>query len=159
MHKRITHESKRKIVISNIEMNEAITSTRDNTMYELMNENISVTELLDDSEPGKIVPEITLSEDVIISQHKLHCFLCQAGFSTEIELTDHEESQHSDHMKAKIEEMPIKINHKVEIKCHLCEFLTIEPKEMDDHVIHQHDFVCCDLCEYMAEDEQLVAQH
>ena len=157
MHKRITHESKRKIVISNIEMNEAITSTRDNTMSEVLNENISVTDLMDDNEDTKVVTKITLTEsltdEVIVPQHKLHCFLCQDGFATEKELTNHEELQHSDHMKGE------ENNQKLEIKCHLCEYLTKEPKEMDNHVINQHGFVCCDLCEYMAEDRQLVAQH
>ena len=110
MHKRITHESKRKIVISNIEMNEAITSTRDNTISEVLNENISVTELMDDNEDEKVVHEITLTEDIVVPQHKLHCFLCQAGFSTEIELTKHEKLQHSDHFEAENKEMGIEIN-------------------------------------------------
>ena len=156
MHKRITHASKRRIVISNIEMNEAITSTRDNTMSEVLNENISVTDLIEDNENTTAVPRITLTEsltEVLVPQHKLHCFLCQDGFTTETELTNHEEWKHSDHMK------PEENNKKVEIKCHLCEYLTNEPTDMDNHVINQHGFVCCDLCEYMAEDAQLVAQH
>ena len=163
IHKRITHPSKRKIVLSKVEMNQAITSTRENSMSEVLNENISVTDLTNDHEVSRDDPKETLEEmlapDVPVPNYKLHCFLCQAGFTEEEELTRHEELQHAEHMKTEVKEECVEVKLKVEIKCHLCEYVTCEPKEMDNHVIQQHGFVCCDLCEYMAEDKQLVAQH
>ena len=129
-HNRITHPGKKNISYVSIEKNEVVTSTRDNSVVAIMDENISIEEINDEDEEPK--PPVTLEEEVAEEQlplsHKFHCFLCQTGFEEEADLTNHEKLEHK-------EEMKLSTN---DVKCDLCEQLFDKEGDLDNHVRLQH---------------------
>ena len=186
-HKRKKHANEGLVVSSIIELNKISTSTRDNSVSDLLNEDISAIELLDDSEETDTAGDMEES----IKIKKFHCYMCQAGFVEESELTEHEQKEHHQQLLAdnqKQVEKPesnstcekcpfqssdngdlvnhVQKEHTVQVRywdfkaqCHLCKFETKDPTAMDDHVVKEHGFVCCNKCEYIAADKSLLKQH
>ena len=94
-HRKITHTNKKKIAYLVTDQKEIITSTRDNSVVEIMNENVSTAGIISDSDDL----EEEIKEEELIVSRKFHCFLCQAGFEEESDLTKHEETEHTEQIK------------------------------------------------------------
>ena len=111
-HGRIMHSNSRKtvyssVLYSNIELNGAVTSTRDNSMSELLNEDMLSVDSLDVSDKSQTDPGITLDEattEELTRDSRFHCFLCQAGFVEEQDLTAQEWMNHAHQMRVGIKD-------------------------------------------------------
>ena len=112
------------------------TSTRDNSIVGILNEDISVIDLLDDSLDHN--SKDTIDETVMPShmketrnESKFHCVICQDGFPEEEQLSKHEmKHEELNHI---VKEMPIVV------ECALCEYSSVNLKEVDTHreVMHK----------------------
>ena len=72
----------------------ALTSTRDNSVVEVLDEDLSVIGLMDDTDgdtDGNTMQEIVGP----LNMSKYHCYLCQEGFRCLEELSEHERLNHA----------------------------------------------------------------
>ena len=44
-------------------------------------------------------------------------------------------------------------------KCHLCDYGANETKKMDAHGLNEHGILVCQMCDYTAEDRDIMRKH
>ena len=185
-HRRISHPNDKKKSLPSLEV---ITSTRDNSLIEIMNEDISIVDI-DEKEDLKVaIPMLTLEEavekEVPIIPNKFHCYICQAGFVDEENLTKHEKYEHSEqlvddlksHEASTVEQLQMEVQ---EIpSCEKCDF---ESENQEEYLIHKErnihniqsnnqmmdnddketksiQFNKCEKCEYRGKDIKDLTEH
>ena len=180
-HRKITHTNspKKKISYGPTEEREFVTSTRDNSVVGVMNENISIVEIISDSdelETSVPLEEKKFKEDNFTASSKFHCFICQAGFEEERYLTNHEGVEHTEQMKLSVDNKleDVGSSNECEEKSNsvLGDFVFKSPEIIESHIESNHDRVLeshtldiesekfqCDICITNCDSNTNLMQH